>query len=57
MATIWMDSKRDGTCAECECDIDSGDRIVWDTVEFKAYCSVCGEEVAGQDPYEDCVDL
>ena len=48
-ATFWMTAKRDGFCAECEGDIKTGDRIVYDTAEFKAYCGVCGEDVIGED--------
>ena len=48
-APFWMTSKRDGYCAECEGDIRSGERIVWDSAEFKAYCKVCGEDVIGED--------
>lgn len=51
MATFWMNAKKDGRCAECEDDIRQGDRIVWDSDEYKAYCKDCGEEVAGVDPY------
>lgn len=47
---MWMTAKRDGECAECEGDIREGERMVWDTTEFKAYCKDCGEEVEGEDP-------
>lgn len=50
MNTFWMSAKRDGECAECEIELAEGDRIVYDSEAFKAYCSICGEEVAGQDP-------
>lgn len=42
---IKMISKRDGECEECEDDILEGDMIVWDTQEFKAYCSDCGKDL------------
>jgi len=45
-----MNAKYDGECAECEADIAVGDRIVYDPDERKAYCDVCGPEVAGDDP-------
>ena len=50
MSTFWMNAKKEGLCKECDGIILEGDRIVWDTTEYKAYCSDCGEEVAGEDP-------
>ena len=47
---FWMTAKRDGHCAECEDDITQGDRMVYDPSHYKAYCSDCGEEIAGDDP-------
>lgn len=49
---FWMTAKRDGHCAECEGDIMERDRIVYDPEEFKAYCSVCGVDVIGEDLYK-----
>jgi hypothetical protein len=51
-APFWMTAKRDGYCAECETDIRSGERIVYDAEDFKAYCKVCGEDVIGEDLYK-----
>ena len=41
----WMTAKRDGECAECEGNLHTGDMIVWDPREFKAYCHTCGQDV------------
>jgi predicted SprT family Zn-dependent metalloprotease len=46
---FWMTSKRDGQCAECEGHIEKGQRIVWDTIGYKAYCRNCGEMLLGPD--------
>jgi ribosomal protein S27E len=51
MSTFWMTSKRDSHCTECEGTIEEGERIVYDSDTYKAYCNSCGEEVAGQDPF------
>lgn len=50
MSTYWMNAKRDGECYECEIEIEIGDRIVYDNTLFRAFCSTCGEEIAGEDP-------
>lgn len=50
MSSFWMNAKRDGECYECEAEIEIGDRIVYDNTLFRAFCSECGEEVAGEDP-------
>lgn len=44
---FWMTAKRDGACWECFVPIDTGDRIVWDANEQHAYCTDCGQDVAG----------
>ncbi len=52
-AAYWTTAKRDGDCWECFIPIAEGERIVWDARERRAYCSDCGEEVAGYaDPQE-----
>lgn len=48
-APFWMTAKRDGQCHECEGDIRSGERIVYDPTDYVAYCSTCGEDVIGED--------
>ena len=47
---FWMAAKRDGDCAECEGDIVTGDRMVYDADKRKAYCKECGVELIGDDP-------
>ncbi len=50
---FWMKAKRDGECAECEDLIAVGDDIVWDTKEYKAYCSTCGQDVVAPSSLDD----
>jgi hypothetical protein len=51
MSTFWMNAKRESDCAECTITILEGDRMVYDTETFKAFCEECGEEVIGKDPW------
>lgn len=46
---FWMTAKYKGRCAECEGEIDAGDRIVWDTLERRAYCRECGTMMLPQE--------
>jgi ribosomal protein S27E len=48
--SLWIRAKYNSNCAECESDIEEGERIVFDTETRKIYCNDCGEEVAGEDP-------
>jgi hypothetical protein len=50
-SAFWMTAKRDGKCAECEGDINQGERMVWDRDARKGYCGTCGPDTkAGADP-------
>ncbi len=43
---VWVTARRDGECAECSLPITHGDKILWDKHFHKAYCVICGEEIA-----------
>lgn len=42
---VRMRAKYPGECFECEDDILEGDDMIWDTKDFKAYCTDCGEQL------------
>jgi ribosomal protein S27E len=42
-----MTAKRDGQCSECEGEIVTGSRMVFDVTNHKAYCRQCGEMMLG----------
>lgn len=45
-----MTAKKDGHCAECDDDIITGQRMVWDPIKFDAFCGPCspiGDEDEG----------
>jgi predicted RNA-binding Zn-ribbon protein involved in translation (DUF1610 family) len=48
--SFWMTSTRRSFCTECEDEIATGDRIVWDPVDYLAYCTSCGEDILGKEP-------
>ena len=35
------------SCAECNQEIEAGERMVWDVTNHKAYCRNCGQMLIG----------
>jgi len=48
----WMYAKYDGRCAECNSEIEAGDRIGWVPLQKAALCKECAPEYIGEDPEE-----
>lgn len=44
----WINAKYSGKCAECDHQIDEGDRVLFNPDESKVYCETCGFDV--EDP-------
>jgi hypothetical protein len=58
MAMIWITSKQKGWCGgnvhetvrECTHDpnLNEGDRILWDSRSYLAFCEPCGKEIVSK---------
>lgn len=57
MNSYWINSRYNGKCHECECDISEGDRILYcpnDRGYAEVYCRPCGEDMdQPEDPEVD----
>jgi hypothetical protein len=45
---LWIAAKFPGKCAECECEVLQGDRVLYVPTERRVYCEECGNEMAAQ---------